>query len=162
LAKDLKDTTVIILTVAACSTALVAGVISVYKPVIKLWHRYSPHVGNLLHRSKDATVDAWDQASLLYRVPSNTIGFLLLEYIVLWLTVGTAGKGLGGLSISSFFSLWLGVIAGLDSILGIIGFVGIVCSTVFGVHQDLPEHRIKTLAAVGLFGVILGLGLRFD
>ena len=119
-------------------------------------------MGNLLHRSTDATVNEWDQASLLYRVPSNTIGFLVLEYIVLWLTVCTAAEGVGGLSIWSFCSLWLRVIAGLYSILGIIGFVGIVCSTVFGVCQDLPEHRIKALAAVGLFGIVLGLGLRFD
>lgn len=86
----------------------------------------------------------------------------MLEYAVLWITICAAAKGFGGLSLSSFFSLWLLLIAGLDSVLGIVGVVGIVCSTVFGVLQDLPEHRIKALAALGLFGIVLGLGLRFD
>lgn len=86
----------------------------------------------------------------------------MLEYVVLWIAICTAAQGFRGISVSSFFSLWLVVIAGLDSVLGIIGGVGIVCSTVFGVLQDLPEHRIKALAALGLFGIIFGLGLRFD
>ena len=158
----MDEAAVITLAVVACATALVVGVIAVYKPTTRLWLRYSPLVSNFLHRSTGASVDEWDRASLLYRVPSNTIGFLVLEYFVLWVTICTAAKGLRGLSVSNFFSLWLGVITGLYSVLGIIGFVGIVCSTVFGVHQDLPEHRIKTLVVVGLFGVILGLGLRFD
>ena len=158
----MNETAAIILAIVACATALVVGVIGFFKPATRLWHGYSPLVGNLIRRSKDATGDEWDRASLLYRVPSNVVAFLILEYVVLWVFICTAAEGFRGLSLSSFFSLWLVLIAGLDSVLGIVGVVGVVCSTVFGVLQDLPEHRIKTLAALGVFGIIFGLGLRFD
>ena len=158
----MNETAAISLAIVGCATALVVGVIAFFKPVTRLWHGYSSLVGNLLRRSTDATDAEWDRASLLYRVPSSIVGFLMLEYIVLWITACTAAEGFRGLSISSFFSLWLVVVAGLDSFLGIIGVVGVVCLTVFGVLQDLPEHRIKTLGALGVFGIIFGLGFRFD
>ena len=63
--------------------------------------------------------------------------------------------------MENFFGLWLGVIAGLTSMIGTIGVIGIICATVYGVHQELPVLRIKTLAAIGLFGVMIGLGLRY-
>jgi len=155
-----KEETVITLIDIGCTTALVLGAIALYEPVKKLLRRLSPQVGELC-KGKDATIEDWDRASLLYRVPSNTVGFLMLEYVVLWVSIGLAAQGFGGLYVDSFFWLWLSVIAGLDSMIGIIGVVGIVCATVYGVHQELPVLRIKTLAAIGLFGVMIGLGLRY-
>jgi hypothetical protein len=157
----MNETTVISLAVVACVSVIVIGVASISRPTLRFCRSYSPLLAKF-RRSKEACVDDWDQASLLYKVPSSTIGFLAAEYVFLWLTICIAADGFGALSIESFFSLWLGVIAGLYSILGIFGFVGIICATVYGVHQDLPELRIRTLAVCGVFGILVGLGLRFD
>jgi len=155
-----REEAVITIIAIACATALVLGAIALFKPIRKLSRRLSPIVCNYC-RGKDASVDDWDRVSLLYRVPSHTVGFLVLEYFVLWITIGVSGDGFRALDFESFFGLWLGVIAGLDSIIGILGVIGIVCATVYGVHQELPVLRIKTLAAIGLCGVMIGLGIRF-
>ena len=90
------------------------------------------------------------------------VGFLLIEYILLWIAIGVAAEGLNGLSFSSVFSLWHTFLGGLDSLPGLIGAVGILIGTVYGVFQDLPEHRLRVLGVLSGFGVLVGLGLRFD
>ena len=156
----MKEETVITLMVIGCTTALVLGTLALYEPVQRLVLRLFPQLRELF-KGKDATIDDWDRASLLYRVPLNTVGFLMLEYLVLWVTIVLAAQGFDGLNVENFFGLWLGVIAGLTSMIGTIGVIGIICATVYGVHQELPVLRIKTLAAIGLFGVMIGLGLRY-
>lgn len=115
-------------------------------------------LGPLMAR-REASVDDWDRAALIYRIPGNTVGFLALAYLVLWLTIGMAGRE--EMSLESIFAVWCFVLGGLDSGLGIVGVVGIVCATVYGVHQDLPNHRMRALGAIGFFGILIGLGDRF-
>jgi hypothetical protein len=156
----MKEETAIILIVIGLVTVLaLLSAIALYEPVRKLVLKHSPQLREL-SKGKDATIADWDPASLLYRVPTSTLGFLMLEYIVLWVSIGGTTNSFGGLSVEGFFGLWYTVIFGLNSIMGIIGVAGIVCATVYGVHQDLPVLRMKTLAAIGLFGVMIGLGLR--
>ena len=156
----MKEETVITLMLIGCTTASVLGTLALYEPVQRLVLRLFPQLRELF-KGKDATIDDWDRASLLYRVPLNTVGFLMLEYLVLWVTIVLAAQGFDGLNVENFFGLWLGVIAGFTSMIGTIGVIGIICATVYGVHQELPVLRIKTLAAIGLFGVMIGLGLRY-
>lgn len=157
----MNEATAITLTVTACSAALVLGVIAISGPTKKLWKKAAPLIGRL-RMEKVAPADEWDHPSIVYRVLSSTIGFLALEHVVLWLTIFPAAHGFRGLNIEGLFCVWLGVIAGFESIPGIIGVVGIVCATVYGVHQDLPEHRFKTLFALGVCGILIGLGLRLN
>jgi len=106
--------------------------------------------------------DSWERSELLYRVPSSIVGFLALEYLILWLSIGLCADGFSGIGLEDFFSLWLGFLGGLESAIGIIGVFGVVCATAFGIYQDIPELRLKTLGVIALFGALIGLGLRFS
>ena len=88
----MKEETVITLMLIGCTTASVLGTLALYEPVQRLVLRLFPQLRELF-KGKDATIDDWDRASLLYRVPLNTVGFLMLEYLVLWVTIVLAAQG---------------------------------------------------------------------
>jgi hypothetical protein len=110
----------------------------------------------------DASVNDWDGGEIWYCVLGGTLRFLIAEYIVLSITIGLTVDGLNGLGYELFFSLWYAVDSSMESLLGIVGMIGVICGTIYGVHQDLQSHRLATLAGMGICGILIGLGIRFD
>ena len=155
------DEIVIVAQVVVVSAALVLEGFGVYRLIGRNWGAITSFVREA-YRPADASDRDWDRAPIVYRVPGSTIAFLCLEYLVLWITIGFAADGISGLGIDEFFSLWYSFVSGLDGFLGIVGVLGTVCATVYGVHQDPPEQRYATLGVLAVFGVLIGLDLRFD
>ena len=153
----MDHSTAITLTVTACSTVLVVGSYLLIKPAKRVWKKCKH-----LTEKDDSPVDEWDQVSLFYRVPGSTFGFLTLTYLVLWLSIGLTYGEEDLFSVACFFGVWLGYLHGLDSISGIIGAVGIPFTVIYGVYQDHLPSRMKTLAVLAFFGILLGLGVRFS
>ena len=157
----MSDTLRILLLMLIVSTVTVLACYWCYRRIRKHWTTIVSQMSAMLGFG-DASENDWDRGEILCRVIGSTSGFLIAEYLVLWITIGIASDGLEGLHYEVFFSLWYVVISSLDGIFGIVGAIGVLCGTIFGVHQDLQSRRLATLAGLGIFGSKFGLGLRFD
>lgn len=150
-----SEATAVVTAVSASAFVGITGFL-LAKYCYKNWSRIRFSALRMI-RGNDASIDDWDRASYVYRIPSSTLGFLVAEYLVLWLSIEIPALGGGFFSIEAFASVWAAFIFGLDSALGMIGVVGVVICTVFGFCQDFPPTRLKTLGVIAVFGVLIGI-----
>lgn len=126
------------------------------------WFLPKLHCNWLLKITENNDSRNWDTADLIHQVPSSFLGFLITEYIVVWLGVGLIGGGHHVFSMRAFFGTWLYVLSGFESAMGCIGVLGIFICTILGLYKDFPPTRLKILASIFLFSVLTGYGIRFS
>lgn len=112
---------------------------------------------------KKETDDTWDGVQLLYSVPSNIFGFLIMDYLIISIVVILIDEGMRDIFRFELLTAPWGIFTnGMDTILGIIGCAGIFAATVFGIYNDYPPTRLKILGVVAFFAALVGIGLRFS
>lgn len=104
--------------------------------------------------------DTWDQVGLLYRVPGSIFGFLILDYLVIGLVSSFVAEGIEDIMWGGLCGIWWVFTEGMGNLTGIIGCAGIFAASVFGIYQDHPPTRLKTLAVIAGFSALVGFGFR--
>jgi hypothetical protein len=104
------------------------------------------------------SIKDWDRSTFLYRIPCGIFTFLTIEYVLLWLTIGLVGEG--RVEIEGLASLLYQIVLGMDKLFGVIGAIGIVITTIFGIYDNFPPFRFKTLGIIVASGILIGLGER--
>ncbi len=93
--------------------------------------------------------ETWEGIQLLYRIPANILGFIMLDLLVI-VTVSLLVSGLRKRHFGYFTKEF-------TDFFWILGIAGIFGATVFGIYRDEPTERFKLLGVVAIFSGLIGM-----